>query len=65
MEGYYASTRPDSFLIRKAVVPGPGHSGWPMAPENEGINVAIPTGVQAIPLEDPHWNQNGEENGWR
>jgi hypothetical protein len=28
MEGYYASIRPDSFLIRKAMGSGPDHSGW-------------------------------------
>jgi hypothetical protein len=28
MKGYYASTRPDSYLIRKAMGSGPGHSGW-------------------------------------
>jgi hypothetical protein len=26
MKGYYVSTRPDSFLIRKAMGSGPGHS---------------------------------------
>jgi hypothetical protein len=26
----------------------------PMAPENEEINVPIPTGAQAVPLTDPH-----------
>jgi hypothetical protein len=41
------------------------HLQWapiPMVPENEEINVSIPTGVQAVPLADPHWNQNGEED---
>jgi hypothetical protein len=28
MKGCYASTRPDSFLIRKAMGSGPDHSGW-------------------------------------
>jgi hypothetical protein len=28
IKGYHASTRPDSFLIRKAMGSGPGHSGW-------------------------------------
>jgi hypothetical protein len=28
MEGYYASIRTDSFLIRNAMGSGPGHSGW-------------------------------------
>jgi hypothetical protein len=36
-----------------------------VAPENEGINVPIPSGAQAVPLADPHWNQNGEEDEWR
>jgi hypothetical protein len=35
-----------------------------MAPENEEINVPIPTGAQAVLLADPHWNQNGEEDEW-
>jgi hypothetical protein len=35
-----------------------------MAPENEAINVPIPTGAQAVPLANPHWNQNGEEDDW-
>jgi hypothetical protein len=33
-----------------------------MAPGNEGMNVPISTGAQAVPLADPHWNQNGEED---
>jgi hypothetical protein len=28
MKGYYASTRPDSFLIKKAMGSGPGCSDW-------------------------------------
>jgi hypothetical protein len=32
MEGYYASIRPDSFLIRKTIGSGPGHSGWKWLP---------------------------------
>jgi hypothetical protein len=32
IKGYYASTRPDSFLIRKAMGSGPGHSGWKWLP---------------------------------
>jgi hypothetical protein len=36
-----------------------------VAPENEEINVPIPTGAQAVPLADPHWNQNSEEDEWR
>jgi hypothetical protein len=35
-----------------------------MEPENEGINMFIPTGAQAVPLADPHLNQNGEEDEW-
>jgi hypothetical protein len=31
-----------------------------MAPGNEGINMSMPTGVQAVPLADPHWGQNDE-----
>jgi hypothetical protein len=33
----------------------------PMVPENEEINVLIPIGAQTVPLADPHWNQNGED----
>jgi hypothetical protein len=36
----------------------------PVAPGNEGINMPIPTGEQAVPLADPHWDQNGEEDEW-
>jgi hypothetical protein len=35
-----------------------------VAPRNEGINVPKPTGTQAVPLADPHWNQNGKEDEW-
>jgi hypothetical protein len=35
----------------------------PMAHENEGINILIPTGAQAVPFAHPHWNQN-EEDEW-
>jgi hypothetical protein len=35
-----------------------------VAPENEEINVPIPTGAQAVPLADPHWKHNGEEDEW-
>jgi hypothetical protein len=24
----------------------------------------VPTGPQAVPLVDPHWNQNGDEDEW-
>jgi hypothetical protein len=34
----------------------------PKAPRNEGMNMPIPTGAQAVPLADPHWDQNSEEN---
>jgi hypothetical protein len=34
----------------------------PMAPGNEGINMPMPTGAQAVPLADPHWDQNDEED---
>jgi hypothetical protein len=43
------------------------HLQWaliPMAPENECINVPIPTGAQVVPLADPHWSQNGQEDEW-
>jgi hypothetical protein len=33
-----------------------------MAPGNEGMNMPILTGAQAIPLADPHWDQNGEKD---
>jgi hypothetical protein len=33
-----------------------------MALGNEELNVPIPTGVQAVPLADPHWDQNGEKD---
>jgi hypothetical protein len=35
-----------------------------MAPGNEGMNVPVPTGAKAVPLADPHWDQNGEEDEW-
>jgi hypothetical protein len=35
-----------------------------MAPGNEGINMPMPTGPQAVPLADPHWDQNDEGNEW-
>jgi hypothetical protein len=31
-----------------------------MAYGNEGINMAMPTEAQAVPLADPHWDQNDE-----
>jgi hypothetical protein len=36
-----------------------------VVPGNEGINMPIPTGAQAVPLADPHGNQNDEEDEWR
>jgi hypothetical protein len=36
----------------------------PVAPENDGINVPIRKEAQAVPLADPYWNQNGEEDEW-
>jgi hypothetical protein len=35
-----------------------------MAPGNEGINMPMPTGVQAVLLADPHWDQNDEWDEW-
>jgi hypothetical protein len=32
MKGYYASIIPNSFLIRKTMGSGPGHSGWKWLP---------------------------------
>jgi hypothetical protein len=39
------------------------HLQWapiPVAPGNEGINMPMPMGAQAVPLTDPHWDQNDE-----
>jgi hypothetical protein len=36
----------------------------PVMPGNEEINMPIPTGAQAVPLADPHWNQNDDEDEW-
>jgi hypothetical protein len=33
-----------------------------MAPGNEGRNMPITTGAQAVLFSDAHWNQNGEED---
>jgi hypothetical protein len=38
MKGYYASTRLDSSLIRKAMGSGPGHSGWKRLPSTMSPN---------------------------
>jgi hypothetical protein len=35
-----------------------------MAPGNERINMPMPTRAQAVPLADPHWDQNGKEDEW-
>jgi hypothetical protein len=35
-----------------------------MAPGNEGINMPMPLGAQAVPLADPHWDQNDEVHKW-
>jgi hypothetical protein len=32
--------------------------------KNEEVNVPIPTGAQAVPLADQHWNQNGVVDEW-
>jgi hypothetical protein len=36
----------------------------PVVPGNEEINVPMPTGAQAVPLADLHWNQNNDEDEW-
>jgi hypothetical protein len=36
----------------------------PVAPGNEGMNIPIPTGTQAVLLADPHWYQTDEEDEW-
>jgi hypothetical protein len=35
-----------------------------MAPGNERMNMPMSMGPQAVPLADPHWDQNGEEDEW-
>jgi hypothetical protein len=35
-----------------------------MAPGNEGRNMPMPMGPQAVPLADPNWDQNGERDEW-
>jgi hypothetical protein len=35
-----------------------------VAPGNEGINMPMPMGAQAVPLADPHWDQNDEGDEW-
>jgi hypothetical protein len=35
-------------------------------PGNEGLEMAwIPTGAQAVPQADPHWDSNNPGNKWR
>jgi hypothetical protein len=46
----------DDFHLQPALIP--------MAPGYEGMNVPIPTGAQAVPLADLHWDQNDEEDEW-
>jgi hypothetical protein len=45
------------------------HLQWipkPPAPGNEGIEMAqIPTGAQAAPQADPHWDPNDLGDKWR
>jgi hypothetical protein len=38
IKGYYTSTRPDSYLTRKAMGSGPGHSGWKWLPFTMSLN---------------------------
>jgi hypothetical protein len=35
-----------------------------MAPGNEEMNMSMPMGAKAVPLADPHWDQNDEEDEW-
>jgi hypothetical protein len=35
-----------------------------VTPENEEINMSIPTGAQAVPLEVSYWNHNGGKDEW-
>jgi hypothetical protein len=46
----------DDFHVQQAPIP--------MAPGNEGINMTMPTGAQAVPMADPHWDQNDEGDEW-
>jgi hypothetical protein len=46
----------DDFHLQQAPVP--------LAPKNEGKSMPLPTGAQAVPLADPHWDQNDEEDEW-
>jgi hypothetical protein len=73
MEGYYASIRPDSSLEKQWILAQATQVGndyhlqrapIPVTPENEEINVSVPTRAQAVPLAEPHWNKNGGEDEW-
>jgi hypothetical protein len=44
----------DDFHLQQAPIP--------VVPGNEGINMPMPTGAQRVPLADPHWDQNDEED---
>jgi hypothetical protein len=35
-----------------------------MEPGNEEMNIPMPMGEQAVPLADPHWDQNDERGEW-
>jgi hypothetical protein len=35
-----------------------------MTPKNEEINMPMPMRAQAVPLADPHWDQNDEGGKW-
>jgi hypothetical protein len=40
----------DNFHLQHALIS--------MAPGNEGIKIPMSVGAQAVPLVDPHWDQN-------
>jgi hypothetical protein len=46
----------DNFHLQQAPIP--------VAPGNEAINVPMPMDTQAVPLADPHWDQNDERGKW-
>jgi hypothetical protein len=35
-----------------------------VAPGDKEINIPMPMGAQAVPLADPHWDQNDEKGEW-
>jgi hypothetical protein len=35
-----------------------------MARGNEGIEIFMPTGAQAVPLVDSHWDENDGRDEW-